>query len=262
MLYFLQARLNQQAALQIQGQNTNQLPDSKQGQVMMQSDGNQKQSPSQTPQATSMHSVSSMQQQQQQQGLYLNVNGPLGQHMNEHGIQKQGQQTGMGLSDSWNKPTHSQQTLMHPNSNPNMAGHQMRFGGEQTLSVVNGLGSTSEFSNHQYPTVSSTASPLLSPKSTHLNGSHPNYSQPLSISNPANSLLSPGIVSPHLLSPHQPLLSPNTPKMGSNTNGYKIPKLSLLYDPKDVPRAPSPPQPKLPLDRLNPPTPSITVGTL
>ena len=192
--------------------------------------------------------------------MNLHINGPLSQHLNEASLQKQGVNLEPGLNDSWNRSSQNPAQLLHPNSNPNMTGHQARHGGEQTLSVVNGLGSGSELSCHQYPVVSSMASPLLSPKSAQLNSSHSNYSQPLSISNPSNSILSPGITSPHLLSPHQPLLSPNTPKVGANTNGIKIPKLSLLYDPRAVPTAPPPPQPKLLPDKLTPPTPSITVS--
>jgi len=258
-----QARLNQQAALQIQGQN--QAADGKQGQFLGHGGAGQKQSSSQNAETTSMHSVSSLQQPDQQQdivtvarsqGMHLNVNGSLSQHVNEAGLHRQGVNGSHGLNDTWNRQPPNQSQLLHPNSNPNMTGYHARHGGEQTLNVVNGLGGAPDFPSNHYPAVSS---PLLSPKSTHMNNAHTTYGQPLSISNPGNSFLSPGISSPHLLSPHQPLLSPNTPKMGANTNGIKIPKLSLLYDPKAVPTAPPPPQPKLPMEKLKPPTPSITV---
>ncbi|XP_065055589.1 lysine-specific demethylase 6A-like isoform X2 [Rhopilema esculentum] len=255
-----QARINQQAALSLQNQSQTQPPE-----------GENKQA-----QATSMASEMAPRLNPQQPAFAagqpiaslphdMNSAIPLGHgQTNLNGSQKLNEKEklskslpleSVNLNETWNKS--SQSHLAHQNNNPIFASHLTRNGGEQTLNAVNGLGSQSEFSN--YPTTSSMVSPLLSPKVSHINGGVPSYQQPLSITNPSNVLLSPGVVSPNLLSPHQPLLSPNTPKIGANTNGFKIPKISLLFNPKEVPRAPPPPQPQLPIEKLSPPTPSITV---
>ena len=142
---------------------------------------------------------------------------------------------------------------------------------QETLNVLNGI-------NSNYVTSPNMTNPggLLSPKnntnfsvesplsSPTLNQSNarPSVYQPLTISNPSNSLLSPGLLSPNLLSPHQGLSSPSTPRTPGSLNGYKLPKISCLLDPKDVPAPPPPPEPPLSVDRLSPPTPSITVRFL
>ncbi len=164
------------------------------------------------------------------------------------------------LADSWNK-----QATNDPN---NHVAHQN--GGDsfnhadytkptskESLNLNNNAEFHSVHDTQKYPSVSSMVSPFSPPRSTQA-GSNP-Y-QPLSVSNTSGSLLSPGMLSPNMLSPHPQLASPNTPKSGGNMNGFKSPKISLLLDQKQVPRPPTPPQPPLSVDKLSPPTPSITVS--
>ena len=261
--------MNQQAALHLQASQTTLQGNEDGKKPGQQGDTPSKPSPPHTHLMQPGESISTMQQHDiganvNNQGIPMHMNGQSPHLINDKGYPKQGHPQSMNLdatnlNDSWNRPQ-SQSQLMVQNGVSGLANQLTRSGGEQTLNAVNGLGSSSEFNGHHYPAVSSMSSPLLSPKSTHVNGNQTSFHQPLTINNPQNSLLSPGIVSPNLLSPHQALMSPNTPKIGANANGFKVPKMSLLYDPREVPKAPPAPKPDLPIDKLSPPTPSITVS--
>lgn len=69
-----------------------------------------------------------------------------------------------------------------------------------------------------------------------------------------SGLLSPKLTSP-LISPNLSLKSPRV----LLSNGYTVPKISLLADEKEVPKVPNRPL-SIPNDQLYPPTPSITVA--
>ena len=261
--------MNQQAALHLQANQTTPQGNEDGKKPGQQGDAPSKPSPPHTHLMQPGESISTMQQHDiganvNNQGIPMHMNGQSPHLINDKSYPKPGHPQSMNLdatnlNDSWNRPQ-SQSQLMVQNGVSGLSNQLTRSGGEQTLNAVNGLGSGSEFNGHHYPAVSSMSSPLLSPKSTHVNGNQTSFHQPLSINNPQNSLLSPGIVSPNLLSPHQALMSPNTPKIGANANGFKVPKMSLLYDPREVPKAPPAPKPDLPIDKLSPPTPSITVS--
>ena len=170
------------------------------------------------------------------------------------------------FNDSWHRPgkrssaEHDarQHNGMQSLSQPNYS--KIAATDDAVNGLNNNLDSHAMNSNKKFPSVTSIGSPFSSPKLTQTSNANHLHYQPLSIANPSGSLLSPGMLSPNLLSPHQSQVSPASHKLGGHVNGFKTPKISLLLDPKEVPRPPSAPVPPLPVDKLTPPTPSITVG--
>eukprot|EP00794_Sanderia_malayensis_P011278 gene11278-12458_t len=274
-----QARMNQQAALQLQVQNT--TPSESQGNkadTAMPAEANQEQKNSHSPflhprepSASSLHSsaqpgdmvnteVNGYPNEMQLNAFNSKEPNASPSHMLPHPSQLQSPES-LRLTDTWIK-NDAHRSGQHNGSGQ---GDHNQFGKMTTKVTLNGLNNyNTEYhsvnSNDKHPSIASTSSHFSSAsRSTQFGGSGSgmnamNY-QPLSIANP--SLLSPGVMSPNLLSPQQQLVSPNTPKGGMN--GFKTPKITLLMDHKDVPKPASPPHPPLPVDKLSPPTPSITI---
>lgn len=97
----------------------------------------------------------------------------------------------------------------------------------------------------------------------------PSITQPLTV-NPSclspSAGFSPPLISPGLLSPNKQiaLASPNASKspftVAGGGNGLGVPKISLLFDPNEIPSLPLPLSPPLATDKLSPATPSIYVS--